>query len=86
MQGLRGQIHIRRGQIEESELVNEINTSANAEFLRGVKRRRLGINVDSPDTQRLGRTRSFLETKWELEIGRRKRGLLKSTGSYPIGC
>ncbi|KAL1964713.1 hypothetical protein VTN77DRAFT_6739 [Rasamsonia byssochlamydoides] len=70
MQALRGQIG--RGSIEEKELVKEINTSANADFLRGVKRLCLGIK--GPDSQ-LGRGRSFLETKWELETGKRKRKL-----------
>ncbi|KAL1988216.1 hypothetical protein VTN96DRAFT_191 [Rasamsonia emersonii] len=68
MQALRGQIG--RGKIEEKELVQEINASANADFLRGVKRLCLGI--EGPDSQS-GRGRSFLETKWELETGRRRR-------------
>ncbi|QGA17721.1 hypothetical protein EYB26_005397 [Talaromyces marneffei] len=59
--------------IEESEYVNEISQSANAAYLRAVKRQR----VLHAHTERGG---SFLETKWELEIGRRKRKLVGHTG------
>lgn len=61
--------------IEESEYVNEISQSANAAYLRAVKRQR----VLHAHTERGG---SFLETKWELEIGRRKRERLDDITAY----
>lgn len=69
--------------IEESEYVNEISQSANATYLRAVKRQR----VLHAHTKRGG---SFLETKWEMEIGRRKRERLDDITAYicrlyPIG-
>ncbi|KAF3393108.1 hypothetical protein DPV78_009826 [Talaromyces pinophilus] len=60
--------------IEECEYVNEISQSANAAYLRAVKRQRV---LHAHTTERGG---SFLETKWELEIGRRKRKLVGRTG------
>jgi hypothetical protein len=71
MEALRGRTGLVTGKIEETELVNEISASAHAGYVRGVKRRCLGIEsrCDTEDRP----TRSFLETKWELETGRRKR-------------
>ncbi|EED24231.1 conserved hypothetical protein [Talaromyces stipitatus ATCC 10500] len=57
-------------QIEESDFANEISQSANAAYLRAVKRQRVLAHMQ---TERGG---SFLETKWELEIGKRKRKLV----------
>lgn len=55
--------------IEEHELEKEISQSANAPYVRAVKR----LRVLHMPTERGS---SFLETKWELETGRRKRELL----------
>ncbi|KAI9932968.1 hypothetical protein MW887_009220 [Aspergillus wentii] len=59
------------------DLHTEINTSKNFEFLRGVKRRCLKIDHDADDSSDAGmeRGRSFLETKWESEMGGRRRKL-----------
>ncbi|CRG84820.1 hypothetical protein PISL3812_02010 [Talaromyces islandicus] len=63
--------------IEEKEFKSEINASANADYRRAMKRQRLvaGQNNDNDGAQ-TGRGRSFLETKWEFEIGRRRRKLV----------
>lgn len=62
---------------EENELDMEINVSRNAGLLRGVKRRCLEIPVDDNKgdghDDSIVRGRSFLETKWESEMGRRRR-------------
>lgn len=63
---------------EENELDMEINASRNAGLLRGVKRRCLEtgtINNNKGDGEddSIVRGRSFLETKWESEMGRRRR-------------
>ena len=73
--------------IEESEFANEISLSANAEYVRAVKRQRLlhdgaadanadaaaDADADADTPAHTERGRSFLETKWELETGKRKR-------------
>lgn len=71
MEALRGRTGVVTGQIEETELVNEISASANAGYMRGVKRQCLGMDRGCDSESRP--TRSFLETKWELEAGQRKR-------------
>lgn len=79
MEALRGRRIATPTAIEESEFVKEISQSANAEYVRAVKRQRLRSalhNGDNDDDNEEGteRGRSFLETKWELETGRKKRG------------
>lgn len=59
--------------LEETELDTEINESRSAGLLRGVKRRCLGVEAIENGGER---GRSFLETKWESEIGRRRREFL----------
>lgn len=56
-------------------LDTEINGARNGDYVRGVKRRCFGIGDGA--TQERGR--SFLETKWELEITRKRRELLPVT-------
>lgn len=63
---------------EENELDMEINASRNAGLLRGVKRRCLETgtvdnNKGDGHDDSIVRGRSFLETKWESEMGRRRR-------------
>lgn len=55
--------------IEEKEFESEINASANADYRRVVKRQRL----DDDEDAQTERGRSFLETKWEFEIEKRRR-------------
>lgn len=55
----------------EDELHTEINESANAGFVRGAKRLRLGAGAD--DDAVFERGRSFLETKWEMEATMKRR-------------
>ncbi|OKL60124.1 hypothetical protein UA08_04675 [Talaromyces atroroseus] len=67
--------------IEESEFAKEISQSANAEYVRAVKRQRLQHDNNEQDADadaqaQTERGRSFLETKWELETGKRKRKLV----------
>lgn len=57
--------------LEETELDTEINTSRGAGLLRGVKRRCLGVEIGETEE----RGRSFLETKWEGEVRRRRESL-----------
>ena len=57
--------------LEETELDTEINASRGAGLLRGVKRRCLDIEIGEKEE----RGRSFLETRWEGEV-RRRRELL----------
>lgn len=68
--------------VEEDELDTEINSSRNPGLLRGVKRRFLnsGWEEKDVDTGAGARGRSFLETKWESEV-RRKRECLAFTSS-----
>lgn len=54
--------------LEETELDTVINASRGAGLLRGVKRRCLGVEVGGKEE----RGRSFLETKWEGEVRRRR--------------
>lgn len=55
--------------LEETLLDTEINVSRGASVLRGVKRRCLGVDAGEME----GRGRSFLETKWEGEVRRRRQ-------------
>lgn len=55
--------------LEETVLDTEINVSRGAGVLRGVKRRCLGVDAGEME----GRGRSFLETKWEGEVRRRRK-------------
>lgn len=57
-------------QVEEDELDTEINASRSIGLLRGVKRQCLRAGTEDGGGDR---GRSFLETKWESEMGRRRR-------------
>jgi len=57
--------------LEETDLDMEINASRGAGVLRGVKRRCLGLDVGEME----GRGRSFLETKWEGDVRRRRESI-----------
>ena len=60
-----------RGQdIVETDLLTEINASANVRFRRGVKRLRLGVSDACLGVESVP---SFLETKWEAETTRKRR-------------
>lgn len=59
------------------ELHTEINVAKNWGFLRGVKRLCLGLGGDDNDANGgLERGQSFLETKWEEEVIRKRRACL----------
>ncbi|KAL2866523.1 uncharacterized protein BJX67DRAFT_129826 [Aspergillus lucknowensis] len=64
--------------LRESEFVLEINTRRNTDDLRGVKRQCLSVQRspgdESVETSAV-RGRSFLETKWESEVSRKRRKL-----------
>ncbi|KAL6232594.1 hypothetical protein BDW75DRAFT_242812 [Aspergillus navahoensis] len=63
---------------KESELLLEINTRENADYCRGVKRQCLIVQKFSGEHDGAtppGRGRSFLETKWESEVSRKRRKL-----------
>ncbi|KAL4908276.1 hypothetical protein BDW74DRAFT_174963 [Aspergillus multicolor] len=71
--------------LKESELLHEINARANADYCRGVKRQcrvfqRSESDDDDSETTS-GRGRSFLETKWESEVSRKRRKLPATTNS-----
>lgn len=57
------------------ELITEINDSKNATFFRGVKRLCLEQQgpVGNGSDPANDRVRSFLETRWELEVRTRRR-------------
>jgi hypothetical protein len=59
-----------RQDIVETDLLIEINASANARFRRGVKRLRLNISDECLGIESVP---SFLETKWEAETTRKRR-------------
>ncbi|KAL4798615.1 hypothetical protein BDV19DRAFT_356589 [Aspergillus venezuelensis] len=69
--------------LKESELLLEINTSRNTEYSRGVKRQCLAghIHAEEDDSagNSTGRSRSFLETKWESEVSRKRRKIPTTT-------
>ncbi|RDW65933.1 uncharacterized protein DSM5745_09672 [Aspergillus mulundensis] len=70
--------------LKESELLHEINARANADYCRGVKRqcRVFQRSSDEDDSETpSGRGRSFLETKWESEVSRKRRKLPATTNS-----
>lgn len=74
-----------KSRIAESDFAKEISQSANAEYVRGVKRRRLDNNNNNNNNEM--ERRSFLETKWELELGMRKREQADWTRwTHVIGC
>lgn len=84
MESLRdraGPVAVRR--IEEKEFESEINASANADYRRAVKRQR--VDAGQNDDNETGRGRSFLETKWEFEIGMRRREWMEKSSATPIG-
>jgi len=65
-----------RGQddAEDEQLTEEINGSANAGVVRGVKRQCLGAgDAEACVDTGAERGRSFLETKWELEATKTRR-------------
>ncbi|KAL4881968.1 hypothetical protein BJY04DRAFT_187755 [Aspergillus karnatakaensis] len=60
--------------LKESEFVLEINTRRNTDYDRGVKRQCLvGKHSSDDDAENSTRGRSFLETKWESEVSRKRR-------------
>ncbi|KAL4958420.1 hypothetical protein BDW69DRAFT_179625 [Aspergillus filifer] len=69
--------------LKESELLLEINTSRNTEYCRGIKRQCLAVHIraeeDDSAGNSTGRSRSFLETKWESEVSRKRRKLPTTT-------
>jgi hypothetical protein len=69
MESLRGRTAVSK--IEEKEFKSEINASAIADYRRVVKRQR--VDADQEQDAQTERGRSFLETKWEFEIGNRRR-------------
>jgi hypothetical protein len=74
MEAIRGRRAAPR--IAEADFAKEISQSANAEYVRGVKRRRLDSNNNNNSSSSSSNEvdgRSFLETRWELELGMRKR-------------
>jgi hypothetical protein len=81
MKALQQLINPDTSGLKESELLLEINTQRNNEGLRGVKRQCLSVQKssseaeveeDGADTSAV-RGRSFLETKWESEVSRKRR-------------
>lgn len=82
MKAFQQLINVSDQRVEENELDTEINSSRTTGLLRGVKRRCLnsGWEEKDVDTGPGARERSFLETKWESEV-RRKREYLASTSS-----
>ncbi|KAL2798455.1 hypothetical protein BJX66DRAFT_334156 [Aspergillus keveii] len=83
MKALQQLINPNTSGLKESELLLEINTQRNNEGLRGVKRQCLSVQKssseaeveeDGADTSAV-RGRSFLETKWESEVSRKRRKL-----------
>lgn len=73
--------------IEEKEFEREINASANADYRRVVKRQRLDGGPNYDENTQTERGRSFLETKWEFEIGKRCREWMEKMARNlcPIG-
>ncbi|KAL4782831.1 hypothetical protein BJX76DRAFT_275997 [Aspergillus varians] len=73
--------------LKESELLLEINTARNTGYCRGVKRQCLVVQKTSAEDEDAGaetpsvRGRSFLETKWESELSRKRRKLPATTNS-----
>ncbi|KAL4999740.1 hypothetical protein BDV10DRAFT_52027 [Aspergillus recurvatus] len=70
--------------LKESELLLEINTRENADYCRGVKRQCLiaqKFSGKDDGATPSGRGRSFLETKWESEVSRKRRKLPATTNS-----
>ncbi|KAL4932187.1 uncharacterized protein BDV17DRAFT_255088 [Aspergillus undulatus] len=65
--------------LTEKELLHEINTRQTAEYSRGVKRQCLAMQPRAAENEGVesssGRGRSFLETKWETEVLRKRRKL-----------
>ncbi|KAL3489386.1 hypothetical protein BJX62DRAFT_209361 [Aspergillus germanicus] len=83
MKALQQLINLDTSGLKESELLLEINTQRNNEGLRGVKRQCLSVQKSSSEAE-IGeegadtsavRGRSFLETKWESEMSRKRRKL-----------
>lgn len=75
MEAVRGRIGLPSlpSRVEESELLHEISQSANVAYIRAVKRQRLRETSPHDQDTQTGRGLSFLETKWELETGKRRR-------------
>ncbi|KAL4965087.1 uncharacterized protein BDV14DRAFT_189883 [Aspergillus stella-maris] len=69
--------------LKESALLLEINTSRNTEYSRGIKRQCLAGHThaeeDDSAGNSTGRSRSFLETKWESEVSRKRRKIPTTT-------
>ncbi|KAL5337956.1 hypothetical protein BJX70DRAFT_399224 [Aspergillus crustosus] len=82
MKALQQMIAPASGRLKESEFVLEINTRRDLNYSRGVKRQCLlgKTTSDDEDVGTIGgRGRSFLETKWESEISRKRRKLPAAT-------
>ncbi|KAJ0424397.1 hypothetical protein BJY00DRAFT_276588 [Aspergillus carlsbadensis] len=83
MKALQQLINPDTSGLKESELLFEINTQRNNEGLRGVKRQCLAAQKSSSELEEgeegtdtsAVRGRSFLETKWESEVSRKRRKL-----------
>ncbi|KAL2839955.1 hypothetical protein BJY01DRAFT_22621 [Aspergillus pseudoustus] len=75
MKALQQLINPDTSGLRESELLLEINTRRNNEGLRGVKRQCLSVQrtIDSETEGYAVRGRSFLETKWESEVRKRRK-------------
>ncbi|KAL4976692.1 hypothetical protein BDW66DRAFT_150846 [Aspergillus desertorum] len=67
--------------LKESELSLEINTRENADYCRGVKRQCIVMQGEDDGATPSGRGRSFLETKWESEVSRKRRKLPATTNN-----
>lgn len=73
MKALQQMIGTASKRVEEDDLDTEINSSRNSSLLRGLKRRCLDAGPEEDvDSGASGRGRSFLETKWESQIQRRR--------------
>ncbi|KAL5049013.1 hypothetical protein BDW71DRAFT_177006 [Aspergillus fruticulosus] len=78
MKALQQLIAPDASRLKESELLLEINTRENADYCRGVKRQCLIVQKSPGERDNAtppGRGRSFLETKWESEVSRKRRKL-----------
>lgn len=72
MKALQQMVDAASKRIEEDDLNTEINSSRNSSLLRGLKRRCLDTGREEDAESGVGGRRSFLETKWESEIQRRR--------------
>ncbi|KAL2819410.1 hypothetical protein BJX63DRAFT_8787 [Aspergillus granulosus] len=75
MKALQQLINPSTSGLKESELLLEINTRRNNEGFRGVKRQCLSVQrtTETGAEENAARGRSFLETKWESEVRKRRK-------------